>query len=1468
MENKIFKTIFFLSIISMIFIGGDVWADTCNVWTSKTSMSISRGHMGSAVVNNKIYVISGYLGNYVRTNKVEEYDPATNTWTTKADIPTAREMFGAAAVNNKIYAIGGGTPNTTGIVEEYDPATNTWTTKANMPTDRADFGIATVNNKIYVIGGTRNDGGAGNKVEEYDPATNTWTTKANMPTARVSLTAAAVNNKIYAIGGISDGGYTDLKIVEEYDPATNTWTTKANMPTARSYLSSNSPAINGKIYVIGGTSGGSSTNKVEEYDPATNTWTTKANMITGRVGLVTDAVNNKIYAIGGYDDSSYVSINEEYAPCNNGSCGTANGHGYYSTSYIDTSSERCYAGTFGGSFVDNGSSWGWSCIGTDGGTTASCSANKVLAGNSNGQTLKNPPINNLCMYGEPTTPILTEDVWYWFCRDNPGVDAVGYTYKTACGYSDGGSSSYPPETDLCKHGEPSSVITGETYTWTCTGNDSLSVSCSTDINSKCGTANRHGYSATSYIDLSEERCQSGSAFGGVFIDSGSFWNWTCGVSSSSWTINASMPVSGEDIRPHTAVINGKIYIIKTSAPSVHEYNPSTNTWVAKASMPTAREDLSKASKAIVINNKIYVLGGRILGVNLKNNEMYDPATNTWTIKAQMPTTAYESGIVAVNGKIYLIGMNGASRTVYEYNPNTDTWTNKGSAIPNERTADTGGMTAVVDGKIYVIGGNSTGSTDEYDLVTNTWTTKANMVFPIQDGVVAVVDKKIYILGGRDMDWIPKMWNQQYDPTTNTWNSLANVPYNTSDVVPGLAVLDNKIYLMGLSGSSTTRNFYEFNPITNIWYYKTPMNFEKERFGVAVVDNVIYTIGGWNRNENESYGFSSTCFANKVATGNADGQILKNEPLVDLCEYGETTTPILADDVWNWTCTNNPGVDAFGLAYKTTCGSSHGGFSSEPPTDLCKHGTPSEVIDNPLTYDWTCMGDDSLAVTCQAPKEFSCGNNFIDSRDSQTYSTVQIGDQCWMKENLNYTTGNSWCYDDNPANCDIYGRLYNASTAQTACPSGWYLPSDAEFGVLFSFASQSMNKLRASPPAWDGQDSYGFNVLPSGGRVSGAYEHLGSMSGFWDSGTVLGYHIVKQFFSGMDVAIAYAGESYEPNGYAVRCLKGPVDGACGASQGGLSSTPPEAGLCSAGNPSFVTTNATTYTWTCNSPGGGSDANCSSNRISFNNPYDINSDESCWFCEYYYDTGGILREGKLNNGIADLEFKFTTNASDYNSYKFAIGTINDVSQAMQTDGWLSVSSSETLFSGAKVRRSGADQKEGSNGFLLTYTKTYYWWVKLRKPDLTETEWMAGGTLITPEKAFPIVRIAADKAIVTVGTNIQYCANAEGDCAPVCWTGTGAPVVDPDNYNWHCSVCFNSSNQPVACTSGNASFSWVLPTDSGAYMNSTTELSANPVFRFNQVIQTFKPGLAITGSECAAEGETGTKAPLPKWREVSPF
>jgi uncharacterized protein (TIGR02145 family) len=150
----------------------------------------------------------------------------------------------------------------------------------------------------------------------------------------------------------------------------------------------------------------------------------------------------------------------------------------------------------------------------------------------------------------------------------------------------------------------------------------------------------------------------------------------------------------------------------------------------------------------------------------------------------------------------------------------------------------------------------------------------------------------------------------------------------------------------------------------------------------------------------------------------------------------------------------------------------------------------------------------------------CGDTLIDQRDDQTYTTVQIGTQCWMKENLNYPVGNSWCYENNASNCAIYGRLYNwagimngetssnstPSGVQGVCPNNWHIPSEAEWDTLVDHlgglpvAGGKMKEAGLAhwiDPNTGATNESGFTGLPGGYLyTNGSFYNQGYIGEFW------------------------------------------------------------------------------------------------------------------------------------------------------------------------------------------------------------------------------------------------------------------------------------------------------------------------------------------------------------------------------------
>jgi len=125
----------------------------------------------------------------------------------------------------------------------------------------------------------------------------------------------------------------------------------------------------------------------------------------------------------------------------------------------------------------------------------------------------------------------------------------------------------------------------------------------------------------------------------------------------------------------------------------------------------------------------------------------------------------------------------------------------------------------------------------------------------------------------------------------------------------------------------------------------------------------------------------------------------------------------------------------------------------------------------------------------------------------------------MAENLNYECHGSKCYKNNPANADIYGRLYDFETAKKACPIGWHLPTEKEWEELIryvedtldskcSYKSRTAGKHLKAKSGWNdhngksgnGLDTYGFSALPGRfGNFDGKFFNIGNFSSWWQSG---------------------------------------------------------------------------------------------------------------------------------------------------------------------------------------------------------------------------------------------------------------------------------------------------------------------------------------------------------------------------------
>jgi hypothetical protein len=216
---------------------------------------VLRSEMAGGSALGKHFAIGGRTG---PTTANEQFDPSTTLWTTKAPLSMARGGLGAASVNDKIYVMGGRTGSTYGVptilslAEVYDPTADAWTTLAPLPVAVSDnYATVALNGKIYVFGGTTGGGpGTTNLVQIYDIAGNTWSPGAPMPTARGAAMAGVIAGKIAVFGGVG-ASLTDLAVTELYDPATDTWQPGPDMASPASEIAQGVTSDGTQIFAIG-----------------------------------------------------------------------------------------------------------------------------------------------------------------------------------------------------------------------------------------------------------------------------------------------------------------------------------------------------------------------------------------------------------------------------------------------------------------------------------------------------------------------------------------------------------------------------------------------------------------------------------------------------------------------------------------------------------------------------------------------------------------------------------------------------------------------------------------------------------------------------------------------------------------------------------------------------------------------------------------------------------------------------------------------------------------------------------------------------------------------------------------------------------------------------------------------------------------------------------------------------------------
>lgn len=284
-----------------------------------------------------------------------------------------------------------------------------------------------------------------------------------------------------------------------------------------------------------------------------------------------------------------------------------------------------------------------------------------------------------------------------------------------------------------------------------------------------------------------------------------------GKGTGTWSTGAALPIKVGEVAAGT--VNGVVYVVGDDTSATMAYDLKTGAWRSNLAV---RPYLGDHHSAEVIKDKLYLFGG-LGGGSEGKVQIYNPATNSWSVGAAAPYACGSASTALIDGKVYMAG--------------------------------------------GIVGSTTVATAAVYDPAANSWTSIAPMPAGVNHAAASTEGKKMYVFGGRADGNLPSVgfdYVQVYNPATNSWMS-SNQPGSTVAPLPqargGMgkaAFYGDEFYVMGgeTTNSGTGQvagNVYNrvdvYNPASNIWRLEAVMPTARHGIAPIVADNKIFVGGG-------------------------------------------------------------------------------------------------------------------------------------------------------------------------------------------------------------------------------------------------------------------------------------------------------------------------------------------------------------------------------------------------------------------------------------------------------------------------------------------------------------------------------------------------------------------------------------------------------------------------------------------------